>query len=884
MEPSVFKFILRHSLREQITLLVLTVCSFPLLYYSLDLPKTIINEAISGVDFPRSLFGHEVEQVPYLFLLSGIFLCLVLVNGGFKYVINVYRGVLGERMLRRLRYLLYARVLRFPLPQFRKLSQGEMVAMITAETEDIGGFIGDAISLPAFQGGTLLTILVFMFLQDPILGTAAIALYPVQAWLIPKLQRKLNLLKKERLLKVRRLSERIGETVTSIRDVHANDTAQYELADYSEHLGGIYRVRFEIYKQKFLIKFLNNFIAQITPFFFYSIGGYLVIAGDLSFGALVAVLAAYKDLSAPWKELLDYYQTKEDARIRYDLLLETFEPAGLLAEHIQVDEPDPIPHLDGPLRAVNVALGQVEEEAEDEGSGNLMNFSVDLPLHVALVGPEGSGKHRLADALSGISRPARGQILVNGIDLIAAPSAVTGRRVAYVSQQPTLRNASVRDNLLYVLQHRPEGGEWAHADEDTRRHAASERRLSGNSPYDIHQDWVDFQGVGVSDAGALGARLQHVLELVGLADDIYDLGLGQRIDPQVEHELADGVLRARELLWERLRDPELAPLVERFDSSRYNSNMSVVENLVFGAPNDPAFEFDCLASNAQVREVLGDFGLYTRLIGIGGEVAELMLDLFADVEPDSPMFEQYSFIDADDLPRFRGLLSRSEGVDPETLSSEDATDLLSLSFKLIVSRHRLGLIDESIQARLLEARQVVRQRFAVDQGSIESFDVAQVNSAVSLQDNILFGRLAHGRARSAAQVGELIREVVDSLDLRRKVVERGLDFQVGIGGSRLSVAKRQKLALARAILKRPDILVLDEPTASFDERTQLELLRRIREEFQGRSLFWVLHEAAQAVHFDTVLVLEDGRVKRSGPYDELSAPGGPLSSAAEAGE
>ena len=65
------------------------------------------------------------------------------------------------------------------------------------------------------------------------------------------------------------------------------------------------------------MKAVNNFLTALTPFFFYAIGGYLVIDGDLSLGALVAVLAAYKDFSAPLKELFRYYQTSEDVRVRY---------------------------------------------------------------------------------------------------------------------------------------------------------------------------------------------------------------------------------------------------------------------------------------------------------------------------------------------------------------------------------------------------------------------------------------------------------------------------------------------------------------------------------------------------------------------------------------
>ena len=188
MEKTLFKFIWRYSKLDKIILLILTAISFPFLYLSLDLPKTIINKAIGGKDVPEEIFGITIDQIDYLLILSGAFLALVFVNGGFKFYVNVFRGQLGERMLRRLRYSLLARVLRFPLPQFKKVSQGEVIQMVNSEVEPLGGFVGDSIALPAFQGGTLLTILIFMFIQDWMLGLAAIALYPIQGYIIPKLQ------------------------------------------------------------------------------------------------------------------------------------------------------------------------------------------------------------------------------------------------------------------------------------------------------------------------------------------------------------------------------------------------------------------------------------------------------------------------------------------------------------------------------------------------------------------------------------------------------------------------------------------------------------------------------------------------------------------------
>ena len=184
LDPSIYGFILHYSRREQIYLVVVTLLSFPFLYISLQIPKYIVN-TITGTASSKELFGLDIAQESYLLLLCGVFLAFILVNGWFKLHINVKKGQVGERMLRRLRYELYERVLRFPLNHFDRTASGATIAMMTGELEPVGGFVGEAFALPISQGGTLLTIFVFMFVQDPILGAAAVAFYPLQGYLIP---------------------------------------------------------------------------------------------------------------------------------------------------------------------------------------------------------------------------------------------------------------------------------------------------------------------------------------------------------------------------------------------------------------------------------------------------------------------------------------------------------------------------------------------------------------------------------------------------------------------------------------------------------------------------------------------------------------------------
>jgi ABC-type multidrug transport system fused ATPase/permease subunit len=882
MESTLFRFIFKFSWRQQIAVLALTLISFPFLYISLDLPKTIINEAIQAKKkFPVEILGVSLDQLGYLALLSALFLLLVCVNGGFKYVINVYKGRLGERMLRRLRYELYARILRFPLGHFRRVSQGELIPMITAECEPLGGFIGDAVAQPIFQAGTMLTIIVFMFIQDPVLGLAAISLYPIQGYIIPKMQRKVNRLGKERVRAVRKLSEQIGEGVSGIQEIHAHDASRLQLARFTDQLGRIYDIRFEIFRRKFLVKFLNNFIGQLTPFFFYSIGGYLVIQGDISFGSLVAVLAAYKDLASPWKELLDYYQQREDNRIKYQQIVEQFNPEGMLDEKLQGREAPAVDRLAGDLQATNLSL------VEDDGNVLVDGVSVGVRLdqRIAVVGNESSGKAALAMLLGRLTFPTSGQISIGGSDLAQLPESVTGRRLAYVGPSAYVFSSSLRENLLLGIMYAPLA-ESPHGDAERARRARlrHEAELTGNSGDDPTAAWIDRSAAGAEDEDALRRRVQELIRGVDLEADVYQIGLRGAVDPNRRPDVAERILAARRALRDRLNVAGIAHLVESFDEGRYNLNATLAENLLFGTPVGPEFDLDKLSDNAYVHSVLDRVGLTDDLISTGRKIAETMVELFADLPADHPFFEQFSFISSDDLPEFQSLLGRVGKGDPKTLAPADRNRLLSLPLKKITARHRLGLIDESMQQRVLTARRAFAEGLPDSlRHAIEFFNSERYNAAASLQDNVLFGKVAYGQAQAAARIGGLIGEVLDALDLRPTVIEVGLDFGVGIGGSRLTQAQRQKLSVARALLRRPDLLVLNEATNTLDGKSQAKVMDTVLKECQGRGLIWVLQRADLARSFDRVLVMKSGRLVEQGQVAELDRAGSAYSELAKAG-
>ena len=215
-----------------------------------------------------------------LMALSVVFLALVIINGLFKFYINTYKGRLGERLLRRIRFELVDRILRFPPTLFKRMKAAEVSTMVKDEVEPLGGFIGDAFVQPALLGGQALTALFFILMQNVWLGLIAAVIVGVQGYVIPKMRRRLIVLGRERQITARELAGRVGEIVDGIGTIHAHDTSNYERADIASRLGRIFKIRYDLYQWKFLVKFLNNFLAQVTPFLFYASAASCALQGN----------------------------------------------------------------------------------------------------------------------------------------------------------------------------------------------------------------------------------------------------------------------------------------------------------------------------------------------------------------------------------------------------------------------------------------------------------------------------------------------------------------------------------------------------------------------------------------------------------------------------
>jgi ABC-type multidrug transport system fused ATPase/permease subunit len=842
MEGNLYRYIVKRSLKLQILLIAIGFgIGLGLNPLMLALQKRIINEAIRKGNLDALLW------------LCAAFLGTVLANGGLKYFKQNLEGYISETMLRNLRSELHRRILRFPLPHFRNTSTGQLVAMILGEVEDLGAFFGEALSTPAFHGAMLLGTIGFMLFTNPYMGLMGMALFPVQIWLVRKLQRQVSSLSRDRVRMVRGLSDRIQEAVGGIQEIYVNETTAYEATGFRRLLKRIFKVRLRIYNLKYLIKWINNFLEKFGLFLLLLVGGWLIIEHPTTFdvGGLVAFLSAYGQLNEPWRELINYFQQKENARIKYEQVIASFDPPGLRPPFPLDDTlPADVPEIRGgyELRQASVVL--------DGTTTALDRLQLVLPAqeHTAVVGTAGSGKSTLAMTLAQL-HSYQGTILLDGQELGQLPGGVLGRHLAYVGGEVRLFNASVLDNVVYGLRHRAPGATGQATDAASR-----------------DAEWLDLSPLGVTDRAGLLAAVLEAVRQVELDADLFEFGLRARIDPKTHPEIAERLLEARRLVAERFTGLGGEAAVEFFDPDRFAVYASIGENILFGHGGLPELSQERLAEHPHFRRVIEEVGLAEPLLALGSSVAREMVEIFKDISADDELFANFSLIQATELPRYTRIVTRLERGAAESLNAEDRALLVALALRLIPARHRLGQIDEAFMTRVVAARRRFAETLpATLVGRFTRYDRNQYFSAGTLLENMLFGNVVSTSSLAVKKVNALVEEVITTAGLREVVIEAGLDYHVGQGGSRLSAAQRQRVTLARALLKRPQILILDGALGPLESDKRTEMHQRLIAAMKGRTLIAVLERLDVARFYDRVVVLDAGKVEEMGTYAELTS-------------
>ncbi|WP_068073809.1 ABCB family ABC transporter ATP-binding protein/permease [Novosphingobium lentum] len=211
---------------------------------------------------------------------------------------------------------------------------------------------------------------------------------------------------------------------------------------------------------------------------------------------------------------------------------------------------------------------------------------------------------------------------------------------------------------------------------------------------------------------------------------------------------------------------------------------------------------------------------------------------------------------------------------------EDRTILHGLSFE-VAAGTRVALVGPSGAGKSTIARLLFRfydpwrGRILIDGQDIAGVTQASLRAAIGIvpQDSVLFNdtigyNIAYGRNGAtmldveAASRGAAISEFINRLP-------HGFDTEVGERGLKLSGGEKQRVAIARTLVKNPPILLFDEATSALDSRTEQEILGTMRNVAQDRTTLSIAHRLSTIVDSDRILVLDQGVLAEAGSHLEL---------------
>lgn len=816
---TLYSWVLGRNLRWQIVLVLLVLLTVGSRIVPLELQKRIINQAIG--------MGNEELLLFYCLLFVGA----VLLASSLKFAINLLQAYIGQQTLKRMRSDLFDHILSLPLSFFRTIQPGQVVNALINELTTISGFVGSAVSVPLINVCTLLAMGGYLFYLNPLLAGLSFVLYPIQLFLVPKLQQRGNEANRYRVKISRIISGNIGEVITGVHEVHGHAGYGVENDKFASQAQSLLEANVRMNAYRYGIKFANNLFENLGPFILFLVGGTMTIRGHFDLGALVAFLSAYTSLNEPWRELMDFYQLLEDSRVRYKNVMASFD---LAPEHLLIPVDRNIYRFRGDIELQGMSF------VADDGSKLLDDISLHIQAGelVALVGFSGSGKSTLVQAIAQLLSYSGGSVRLDEHEVKELTKVDIAENLGIVPQHPFIFSGTVLDNLLY-----------------------SSRASIRNGTAENNLPDID--------------RLIEVMQQVGIFVDVLKFGVQSVISPKRYPDLVERVLSLRPIFRDRFGAEHLSD-IEFFDSGKYLDFGSIAQNIVFGDFLDRRSIFENAYQNKRFLAFLGQEELERPLVEFGATIALATVpilryaaqtqELFADSPITSEELDKYADIVADISLRGRS------GLKPQARSL-----LLKLALGFIPGRHKTVLMPPLLKERLLKARTNF-QIYMQERGELrlQFYDAQQYIQSRSIRDNILFGQPKADRGGAVEDINQHLLQLLIEEQVLEDIVDRGLDFQVGSMGEYLSGGQRQKIALARVFLKKPAIYVLDEATAALDNASQARV-QSFLWTLRGRhTILSVVHRLDTIVNYDRIVVMKAGKIVEQGPYGELMAAKGAL--------
>ena len=820
-QKSLFYWVFAGNFKLQFILLLVIILIVFVRVLPLEMQKRIINDSIALKNLDGLLFYGAI----YIFAITAA--------SALKLAINYLQALIGERAMNQMRKDLYAHILSLPLGFFRTTQPGMVVASLMTEISTAGTFAGMAFAVPLTNILTLLAFAGYLLWLNTKLATVTLLIYPIVVFIIPMLQKRANKANKKRVDLSRSTSSQIAESISGIHEVQVHGAFAEENRKFSQLADKLKKIRIRWSLFRFGIKTANNYFVGLGPFIVFIYGGYLIMHGQLELGAMVAFLSAQEKLFDPWKELIDFYQTYQDASVRYKRTMGYFDT---LPEFLGETQTSPYPTIKGAIDVQNLGF----QTSDGHHLISDMTFSLKAGEHLAVVGFSGSGKSTLIQCIGKMYRYTFGSIKIDGAELSTLTKKDVIQDIGYVSQNPFIFTGTIKDNLLYA------------------RRAVTPVEQERKEPAVIELD-----------------KMILVLQQVGLFVDVMRFGLDSIIDT-ADKKSMETIVRIRRKLRENFGS-KLNNSVEFYKLESYHHNSSIGDNIIFGSSTNLQFKSHLLPENKNFILFLKQQNLLQPLLQLGVDLSREAVDLFSGLDSVDLFFKK-SPVPATSLEECEKIISALKHRSIKQLSKTDQTLLLSIALNFTPGLHTMTTLPKELHTQILNARkQFPAWCNKIAPGRFDFYNETSYLPNQSILNNIFCGKIRPGLPGAQEVINQSITHLLIEEDYLETVAKIGMEFHVGNMGDKLSGGQRQKLAIARVLLKQPKIILMDEATSALDNKSQSRIQNLMTTRWKGtRTVIAVVHRLDIIDDFDKIAVTKAGKIIEFGTYQDLIAQKGAL--------
>jgi putative ABC transport system ATP-binding protein len=768
-------------------------------------------------------------------------------------VFNYFRGRLmdrfRDRLIRDATMQMYRRLIRSDADFFRNHDAAVINSRVLEDTRSAVTFWFDLLLKMPLMVGSILVYGAFMAYTNWFFALCLIPLCFLSGYFLifDKRMQAVNRASRSAWDNVRVQAK---EYVGSVEEIRPNNAFGYGLRLLDRAFQRYHDVMDQVSRLRCLFNVASPIVAAIQDSALYWIGAALCLLtlksaspfgpvtwGDVMKFMLVAGLfkRPVGDLSAV---LLDW-------RMSSSTLEGVREFENLPVAFPETDLPDPA------LRPGN-GIGYRQADVVSASGTRILNqitLHIGEGEHVAFVGPAGCGKSTAIRLLFKGNQPSGGEVVLRDLKVDEVTLGTLAREAGVVQQNPFLLNSTLRDNLLLGL-----------------------RRPSQRTLRDQDGE-IDIEPLPeVKTLADLNRELLSAVQAVGLEPDVLRKALDAPVPPQRrEGALLRQLARVRQRLNEKLAG-EPAPAVIRFERKAYLNQGTLRDNLLFGlrakaapaeAPQLEKTRLPACLEQAGLLESLLQAGL--KRIRADSRLAATLTQRTQELEDLLKLAGQGRGDGAG-----HGSLGLAAGVVEPAVRSALLKAALDVDAKL--AAELIGVPD--FEARVVAVRTVLREQAGNDGGAYEDYLTPGRIEGLSLRELLLLGRVDEGVFRAPEKIDQLVRECLAELGLLPDALSLGLEYQVGENGRLLSGGQRQKVAIARTLLKRPTLLLLDEATSALDELSQRQIVELIKTEYRDKIVVSISHRLSTIRDSHRIFVFDRGSLVQQGTYAELAEQAG----------